>query len=155
MNTAPRKRILTAILGLTLVASATAQVKATGGWIRATPPGTKVAAAYLTLTNTSAVEHRLLRAVSTVSDRITVHRTSMTSEGVSKMWPMAVLAVQPGETLRMEPNALHVMFNDLKAPLVAGQKVPLTMKFDGGAPEFTVMLEVRPLVPAADGHAHH
>jgi copper(I)-binding protein len=47
------------------------------------------------------------------------------------------------------------MFDALKSPLVAGQKVPLTLKFDGGEPEFTIQLEVRPLVPAADEHARH
>jgi copper(I)-binding protein len=47
------------------------------------------------------------------------------------------------------------MLNALKTPLVAGQRVPLTMKFDGGEAEFTLVLEVRPLTVGADGHAHH
>src|SRR5687767_13666336 len=154
MNNAIRTRATTAALAALLVAAsgtAGAEVKASNGWVRATPPGAKVAAAYLTLANTGDEERRLLKIVSTVTDEVTLHRTSITSEGVARMWPMAVLALAPRETLKLEPNGVHVMFNALKAPLIAGQKVPLTIKFDGGEPEFTVLVEVRPLVPAADG----
>src|SRR5690606_34577970 len=99
-------------------------------------------------------ERKLLRITSPVSDAVSLHRTSMTAQGVSRMWPLAVLAVEPGQALHMEPGGVHVMFTALRAPLVAGQKVPLTLKFDGGEPEFTLLLEVRPLVPGGDEHAH-
>src|SRR5687767_5399522 len=142
--------VLAALL-MTVAGTAAAEIKASNGWVRATPPGSNVAAAYLTLTNTGDEERRLLKIVSTVTDEVTLHRTSITSEGVTRMWPLGVLALAPRETLKLEPNGVHVMFNALKAPLIAGQKVPLTIKFDGGEPEFTVLVEVRPLVPAADG----
>jgi copper(I)-binding protein len=127
---------------------AAAEVKASEGWARATTPGARVGAAYFVLTNTGEEQRKLLKITSPVSDNISVHRTSITPQGTARMWPMAVLAVEPGETLRLEQGGLHVMFNALKVPLVAGQKVPLTMKFDGGEAEFTLVLEVRPLVPA-------
>jgi copper(I)-binding protein len=155
MNNALRLRAGGAALAALLMAvagSAAAEIKASDAWVRATPPGSKVAAAYLTLTNTGDEERRLLKIVSTVTDEVTLHRTSMTSEGVARMWPLAMLALAPGEILKLEPNGVHVMFNALKSPLVAGQKVPLTIKFDGGEPEFTVLVEVRPLVPAANAH---
>lgn len=158
MNNAYRTRrlaLLTAALALGTAPFAAAEVKVVEGWARATTPGAKVAAAYLTLSNSGDEERKLLKIVSPVSDEVSIHRTSVTNEGVARMWPMAVLAVDAGETLRMDPGGLHVMFNALKTPLVAGQKVPLTLKFDGGEPEFSVMLEVRPLVPAANDHAHH
>jgi copper(I)-binding protein len=147
---------LAAVLGLTLAMPAAAEVKAIDGWARATAPGAKVAAAYITLTNTGDEERKLMKIISTVSDEVTIHRTSITETGMARMWPMAVLAVEADSTLRMEPGGLHVMFNALKTPLVAGQKVPLTMKFDGGQAEFTLILEVRPLTAAApEGKAHH
>lgn len=158
MNNATRTRglaLILALLGMAAAPFAAAQIKAADGWARATTPGATVGAAYLTLTNSGGEERKLLRIVSPVSDAVSLHRTSMTAQGVSRMWPLAVLAVEPGQTLRMEPGGVHVMFTALKQPLVAGQKVPLTMKFDGGEPEFTVLLEVRPLVPGADEHAQH
>jgi copper(I)-binding protein len=140
--------VLAAVAGLALTVPVAAEVKAVDGWARATPPGSKVGAAYVTFTNTGSEQRKLLKITSTISDEVTLHRTSVTSQGTTRMWPMAVLAVEPGETLRLEPGGIHVMFNALKSPLVAGQKVPLTIKFDGGEPEFTLLLEVRPLVPA-------
>lgn len=145
--------VLAAAAGLAGAPPAAAEVKASDGWARATTPGSKVGAVYLTLTNSGSEQRKLLKMTSPLSDEVTVHRSSITAQGTARMWPMAVLAVEPGETLRLEPGALHVMLNALKAPLVAGQKVPLTMKFDGGEPEFTLVVEVRPLVPA-DDHAH-
>jgi copper(I)-binding protein len=139
------------IWGLFFAVPAAAEIKASDGWARATTPGAKVGAAYFTLVNTGAEERKLLKITSPVSDEVSIHRTSITAQGTARMWPMALLAVDAGQTLRLEPGGLHVMFNVLKAPLVAGQKVPLTMKFDGGEAEFTLVLEVRPLVPAADG----
>jgi copper(I)-binding protein len=64
------------------------------------------------------------------------------------MWPVGYLRIPPGESVRFEPNSLHVMFEELKQPFMAGQKVPLLVIFDG-QPEFTVMLEVKPLVADA------
>jgi copper(I)-binding protein len=147
---------LAAVVSLGLAPFAAAQVKAVEGWARATPPGARVAAAYLTLVNPGAEERKLLKIVSTVSDQVMLHRTSMTAEGTTRMWPLAGLTLQPGETLRMDAGGVHVMFNDLKTPLVAGQQIPLTLKFEG-EPEFTIMLEVRPLVPEAPAqdHSHH
>jgi copper(I)-binding protein len=147
--------VLAAVLGLALAMPASAEMKASDGWVRAPAPGARAATAYLTLTNTGDEERKLMKIVTTVGDEVSIRRSSFAETGVERLWPMAVLAVDPDTTLRLEPGGLLVMLNALKTPLVAGQKVPLTMKFDGGEPEFTLMLEVRPLTAATDSHAHH
>ena len=153
MNNAMKTGVRGILVVFALAAApfAAAQVKATDGWVRATPPGSTVSAAYITLANPGDEERKLLKIVSPVTDEVSLHRTSIDEQGMSRMWPLAMLAVAPGQTLRMEPGGVHLMLNKLKAPLVAGQKVPLTLKFDGGEPEFTILLEVRPLVPEAAG----
>lgn len=151
MNTAFRTRALAA-LGLALPAMASAEVQATGGWARATTPGAQTAAGYVTFTNSGDEERSLLKIVSPVSDQITLHRTSIDENGMTRMWPMAKLVVPPGETLRLEPGGIHLMLGALKTALAPGQKVPLTLKFDGGEPEFTIQLEVMPLT-ALEGPA--
>jgi copper(I)-binding protein len=128
---------------------APADVVGSDGWSRATPPGVKEAVGYLVLTNKDDVERSLMKITAEVSDEVRIHRSSVDSEGVAKMWPVGFLKLQPGETVRFEPNGLHVMLSALKKPLKVGDKVPLTLQFDGFLKPFTVMLEVRALVPAA------
>jgi copper(I)-binding protein len=154
LNDVKRICVLAAVLaGMVVAGPAAAEVRASDGWMRATPPGAKSGAAYLIFTNSGGEARKLLKIISPVSDEVSVHRTSVTAEGMSRMWPLASFTIDPGQTVRFEPGGLHVMFGALKAPLAAGQKVPLTLKFDGGEAEFTVQLEVKPLVPAADERA--
>src|SRR5688572_558572 len=108
MNNAIRRRCalpaLIGAVGLLATGVAAAEVKATEGWARATTPGAKSAAAYITFTNTGTEQRKLLKIVSTVSDEVSIMRTSITETGATRMWPMAVLAIEPGETLRMQPS---------------------------------------------------
>lgn len=148
-----------AAMGL-LAAPARADIVIDKPWARATVPGATVAAGYLTIRNTGSSERKLLRLTSPVTDRVMVHRSSIDAEGVARMWPVATLQLGPGESVTLAPSGLHLMFTDLKAPFVAGQKVPVSFQFDGGAEVVTALLEVRPLVeadppPAGKEHAHH
>ncbi len=131
------------------------EVVASEAWARATVPGATTGVAYLVLTNKGNEDAKLLSITSSVCDKIMIHRSTIDSEGVARMWPVGKLEIAPGESVRFDPNGLHVMFMDLKAPFVVGQKVPLKLIFEGEQP-ITVMLEVRPLVsdPAAD-RVHH
>jgi periplasmic copper chaperone A len=148
---------LAATSGLLHTLPAAADVVGEAGWTRATPPGVSVGVGYLVLTNKGTETRKLLRIVSTVSDRVTLHQSSVDSQGVARMWPLAGIELRPGESMRFDPNGRHVMFTDLKSPFVAGTRVQLQLQFDGGEKEFTVLLEVQPLVPAAAApdHSHH
>jgi periplasmic copper chaperone A len=130
-----------------MASAAMADVVGSAGWSRATVPGAKEAVGYLVLTNKGEEERSLLKITSTVSDRVSIHRSSVDSQGVARMWPVGKLKLEPGEAITFDPNGLHVMFNDIKQGFKAGDKVPLTLQFDGLEKPFTVMLEVRPLVP--------
>jgi periplasmic copper chaperone A len=151
--------LLAAVLGLAAAVPAVADVVGSEGWARATVPGAKVSAGYLVLTNNGTEPRKLLRITSTVSDQIMLHQSSVDSQGVARMWPLAGLEIAPGESVRFEPNGRHVMFMGLKSDFTVGTKVPLTLQFDRQEKEITVLLEVRPLVPAAapvdhSKHAH-
>ena len=102
---------------------------------------------YLVLTNNGDESRKLLKIVSPVCDRVSLHRTSVNSQGLAQMWPVGSLEIKPGESVRFEPNGLHLMFSELTAAFKAGDMVPLTLQFDGFEKPFTVLLEVRPLVP--------
>ena len=121
-------------------------------------PGASVGVGYMVVTNTGTERRTLLRITSPVCDTVMLHQSSIDANGLARMWPVASLALGPGEAVRFEPNGRHVMFSDLNSPFMAGTTVPLTLEFDGGEKAVTVQLEVRPLVPdaaPAAGHAHH
>jgi periplasmic copper chaperone A len=156
----PKTLVLAGAVFLSLAARA--DIVAVEGWTRATVPGATSAAGYLILSNTSDGERKLLRLTSTVTDEVSLHRSAVDANGVSKMWPVGALELRPGEQLRFEPNGMHVMFRNLNRPLVAGATVPLTFQFDKGEAPVTVLLQVKPLVPDAAAtpaapmdHSHH
>jgi len=129
-------------------APALAEVVGSEAWTRATAPRADTGVGYLVLTNKGDEDAKLLRIVSPVCDKIMIHRSTVDSNGVARMWPVAKLEIAPGESVRFEPNGLHIMFMELKQPFVVGQKVPLQLTFEGEK-EFTVLLEVKSLVPDA------
>jgi periplasmic copper chaperone A len=161
MKTSLPVRVAGAALILTCLfaAAAMADVVGSDGWSRATPPGAKQAVGYLVLTNNGSEQRKLLKITSTISDEVSIHRSNISSQGVAQMWPVGFVRLEAGETMRFDPSGYHVMFTGLKKPLKAGDKVPLVLQFDGLEKPFTVMLEVRPLVPTAEAapsaHDHH
>lgn len=123
-------------------------------WARATAPGAPVGAAYFKVTNNGTAEDTLMALSSTAVGAAELHETTM-ENGVARMRPVGPQVLSGGQSLVAEPGGLHVMLTDLKAPLVAGQTLPLTLAFKFAGP-LTVQLAVRPLegVPAP-GHTEH
>jgi hypothetical protein len=58
----------------------------------------------------------------------------------------AGLALPGGEAVAFEPGGLHVMLEDLAAPLTAGQEVALTLAFEH-APDLAITVLVRDDAP--------
>lgn len=128
----------------------------TGAWARATPPGTTVGAAYFAVTNHDDTPDTLLGATTPAAARVELHRTEV-RDGLSMMRPAGEMQIAPGQTLRVAPGGLHVMLNGLVQPLVAGTRVPLTLRFRRSG-DLVVDLEVLPLTAAAPdmtGHGAH
>ena len=50
--------------------------------------------------------------------------------GVMRMSELAALDIPANETVKLEPNRMHFMLNDLKAPLVAGDDATLSFTFE-------------------------
>ena len=145
-----------AVSGLACAMPVAADIVASEAWSRATVPGAKEGVGYLVLKNTGEESRKLLTITSTVSDMVMLHQGSIDSNGVARMWPMAGLTLAPGESVRFAPNGLTVTFRDIKTAFAIGQKIPLTLRFEDEAKPLTVMLEVRPLVPAAAAdHSQH
>jgi periplasmic copper chaperone A len=99
-------------------------------WARATPKGATTAAAYMTITNNGKTPDKVSCASSDASATCQIHTMTM-DNGVMKMRPVeGGLAINPGETLSLRPGGFHVMMENLKHPLAAGDTIKLTLKFD-------------------------
>jgi copper(I)-binding protein len=121
-------------------AAAVAEVK--DAWVRATVPGQKVAGAYLEIRSRSAA--RLVGVRSPAAKSAEIH--SMSNDGgVMKMRHLDALALPAGQSVRLEPNGNHIMLFDIKQPLEAGARVPLTLIIEqnGKKKSLEVQAEVR------------
>lgn len=109
-------------------AGTTGSVSVSRIWARATPAGAKVGAAYLELKGGESSGDTLVSVVSPSAGRVELHSTTEV-DGVMRMRRLDAVAVGPGETRVFKPGGDHIMLLDLKAPLVAGGRLSLTLTF--------------------------
>ncbi len=122
------------------------------GFTRATRPGAPVAGGFMTITNTSTTDDRLVAASSAVAGVMQVHEMTM-ADGVMKMRELADgLAIPAGGTVMLKPGGYHVMFLDLKEPLVEGKAIDVTLTFEKAG---TVTVPLAILAPDAEGFDGH
>jgi copper(I)-binding protein len=121
-------------------------------WARTTAPGQPSGAAYLKLQNKGSAADRFVGGSTPAADRVELHSMSMDGN-VMKMRQVDAIDIAPGQTVELKPGAWHMMLIGLKAPLKAGDKVPLTLKFQK-AGEVKVELKIEELAPGAAASAH-
>lgn len=99
-------------------------------WARATPKGAPAGAGYMTITNKGTTPDRVSCVSDDASAQCQIHSMTMTG-GIMRMRPVeGGLEIKPGQTVTLNPGSYHIMFVDLKHPLVQGQAVKATLKFD-------------------------
>lgn len=113
------------LLGLAL-SSATwaAEVKVENAWLRATAPGQQVGGAFMTLT--ADADLALTEAASPVAGKVELHSMAM-EKGIMLMRRLDRIDLPKAKAVVLEPGGLHIMLFGLKAPLKAGEQVPLTL----------------------------
>lgn len=90
-------------------------------WARATPKGASVAGGYLKITNTGKEADRLVGGSAPFAGRFEIHEMAHEG-GVMKMRALPKgIEIKPGETLELKPGSYHLMFMELKSPLVKDQ----------------------------------
>jgi len=150
LRTAPRLAIIacSALAGTTWAADAPV---VTDAWARATPPGTTVGAAYMTIQGGKQADS-LVDARSDRAAMVHLH-TVEERDGVAKMRAIEAVEVPAGQRVTLAPKSTHVMLMGLDGPLVAGQTFVVTLRF-AKAGELPVTVTVKPAT-ATDDHAHH
>jgi|CXWL01.1.fsa_nt_gi copper(I)-binding protein len=97
-------------------------------WVRETPPGKTVTAAYLTIENKDHEADFLLAAECEAAGLVELHTMKVEGEQM-KMEKLEKIEIRPHEKTRLAPGGLHVMLFDLKRPLPAGETVELKLRF--------------------------
>jgi periplasmic copper chaperone A len=124
-----------------------------GAWARAMLPNQPAGAGYLTITNKGAEADRLLSASSPAAGKVELH-TMQVVDDVMVMRPLeGGLEIAPGETVRLEPGGLHLMFMEIPEGFSEGETVSITLTFQK-AGEVEVELPVRKAGSGGGGHAH-
>lgn len=101
-------------------------------YVPALPPGVRTGAAYLRIRNGGARDTALVAAAAAVAAAVELH-THVNDGGVMRMRQVKEIAVPAGKEVALQPGGDHVMLIDLKAPLVAGETLALTLSFADGS----------------------
>ncbi|WP_404369034.1 copper chaperone PCu(A)C [Marinobacter sp.] len=118
-------------------------------WARPTPPNATFGVGYMSITNAGQEDVSLVGAKTPRAARVSIHQSRMHMEMMG-MEPMPDgLAIPAGETVELKPNGYHLMLENISGSLEEGERIPLTLAFDG-APDVEVELDVRPLDGQAD-----
>ena len=118
------------LLSMAFVAwPALAQITVSDAWTRATAPGAKIAAGYMTLRNASKTPDKLVAASSPAAQKVETHVTVRDGD-VFRMREVKGYEIPGGGSFELKPGGAHLMLVSLKAPLKEGNKVPLTLRFE-------------------------
>ena len=128
--------ILVVFVGALFAQSGTTNPVISDVWIRTTVPGGTVSAAYMQIK--SATPLKLVKAASPVAGIVEIHDMKM-KDGVMEMKAMDALDVPAGKAFELKPGSVHVMMMKVKKPIFKGDKVPLTLTFEGAGKEPVVV----------------
>lgn len=126
-------------------------IEISGGFSRATLPNAPTGGGFLTITNRGGSDDRLVAASADFAAEAQLHEMAMEND-VMKMRQLADgIPVPAGATVTLAPGGLHLMFFQLKHPLVEGETVTVTLTFEKAG---TVAVPLTIAGAAASG-AHH
>ena len=130
----------------------------TAPWTRATPKSAPVAGGFVKITNTGNESDWLIGGSFTGANRVEVHEMA-TENGVMKMRQVSSgLEIKPGQTVELKPGGFHLMFMEMKQPVIEGNPVrgALTFRKAGTVEiDFVVAPMGAPAPASKGGHHHH
>ncbi|MBY5699114.1 copper chaperone PCu(A)C [Rhizobium leguminosarum] len=101
-----------------------------GGFAKAMLPGQPVGGGFFTVKNNSQADDRLVSVSSPAAGEVQIHEM-VTKDNVMRMRQLKDgIAIAAGETVKLEPGNLHLMFQKVKTPFKQGDTVPVTLTFE-------------------------
>jgi periplasmic copper chaperone A len=125
------KVVVAAAIGFSCAAQAqkakVGSIEIEHAYTRATVPGQKVGGGFMKIENKGAADS-LVSATSPIAGEVQLHEMAMDGN-VMKMRQVKDIVVPAGGTVELKPGGMHIMFMNIKAPLKAGEAVPVKLKF--------------------------
>lgn len=119
-------------------------------WARETVPGVQISAGYARIENGTNHAVRLTGAETPAAGQVELHSVT-TENGVMQMRPVTEgLEIAVGQSVELRPGSYHLMLLDLRQPLRAGERLPVTLRFADGPP-VRVDFPIRSAADAAGG----
>ncbi|WP_119393516.1 copper chaperone PCu(A)C [Salinibius halmophilus] len=145
------KKLITAALALSVSLSAMAEVDVMDAYVRAMAPSQKMTAAFMHLT--AETDRRVVAAYSNIANSVELH-TGYVEDGVMRMRQLENgIELPAGETVKLEPGGLHVMFIGVQTPVAEGEEVTFTLEFDNGEQQ-TITAPVKSVMQKMDHSGH-
>ena len=120
---------------------------------RETPPGTKVGAGYLIITNNGDEDEKLIGVFGDISPIIQIHSMSIENNVMRMQEMKGGLVIPAKQSVRLEAGGNHIMFMNLPQQLKAGEQYDVTLVFEkAGKLEVTFNIEKH---NKQDDHAKH
>lgn len=120
-------------------------------WARASIGTSRPTAAFMTIRNPSNSTDRLVKVSTPIAGVAEIHQTRI-KDGQAVMMKLEGLTIPARGMVMLKPGGYHIMLMRLKAPVVKGTKLPLTLTFEHGG---TITVDARVMSPGAGGHEHH
>lgn len=122
-------------------------------WARPTVAGQGAGGGFLTLQG-GATADRLIGASTPAAQRVELHNMRMDGD-VMRMYEVPAIDIPAGQAVHLRPGGLHLMFMGLNAPLQAGSRMPLTLRFErAGEVQVEMTVSARPPAGAPTGAGH-
>jgi periplasmic copper chaperone A len=119
-------------------------IKVSRAWTREVPAGAKVAAGFMTITNSGKEADTLIGGSIPLAGKFEVHEMKMDG-GIMQMRQLTPgLVLKPGETVVLKPGSFHLMFIDLKQGPKRGTPVKGTLIFEK-AGKIEIEYQVQPI----------
>lgn len=120
-------------------------IKVEGAWTRASAPGQEQAMVYMSI---SSVQNATIVGASSKASKTTEMHHMEHKNGMMRMYEVKTISLPANERMNMNLHGYHLVLAGLKAPLKAGETVPLTLDIemaDKRMVKVEVQAEIRPL----------
>jgi periplasmic copper chaperone A len=147
------KFIMVTLLFCSIATPALAGVVLDHGFVRAMPPGQKITAAYMSLTNTDAQDAVVSAVSSDMAARVEIHE-SYIRDGMMAMRPLTVITVPAQGRLEFAPGGAHLMLFGIERQLKEGDQVNISLQYNNGVSQ-QFLLPVKRQQMTSNHHMHH